>query len=353
MPASERCWLGGGLEYKKSVRGRAAPPEGSRAERSALKCAASSQPSESGGEPSAGQSQSAGEAASPAPVPRLGGGSPVHRVRAHPLLAHHTPLRRFVLVAVTFYLGFNTPAGAFQRSLFLGAFAVVCLYQRELMARLSEHLALPPPALAAVQPVNGSAAAPGGAGAEGLPSWLRGMTGAQQTAFGVFVYLLAGLCEIGGGWLVWQAVRSGKPWYWALGGSAVLVCYGFVATLQPVAAFARVYASAAHSANLSRRGFFCLPARNGRSANANAHSCPASCSLRWLLHHPQRPVGEPSCRCCCCPPQCNLLLMPEKSGTALARAQGMALDGFKPDVGDLVGGALIIAGIATMTAWRR
>lgn len=31
----------------------------------------------------------------------------------------------------------------------------------------------------------------------------------------------------------------------------------------------------------------------------------------------------------------------------------MALDGFKPDVGDLVGGALIIAGIVVMTAWRR
>lgn len=161
--------------------------------------------------------------------------------RAHPLLAPHTPLRRLVLVVITFYLGFNTPPGAFQRSLLLGVFAVVCLCRREIMALLSQ-LAVPPPAALAVGSANATAAAAGAQG-DALPRWLRAMSGPQQTAFGVFVYLLAGLCEIGGGWLVWQAVRSGKPWYWALAGSAVLVCYGFVATLQPVAAFARVYAS--------------------------------------------------------------------------------------------------------------
>jgi drug/metabolite transporter superfamily protein YnfA len=59
---------------------------------------------------------------------------------------------------------------------------------------------------------------------------------------GVALYLLAGLCEIGGGWLVWQAVRASKPRWWAAIGSAVLVAYGFVAALQPQAAFGRAYA---------------------------------------------------------------------------------------------------------------
>jgi small multidrug resistance family-3 protein len=57
------------------------------------------------------------------------------------------------------------------------------------------------------------------------------------------LFLLAGLAEIGGGYLVWGWVRAMKPWWWALLGSAVLVSYGFIPTLQPSeATFARVYA---------------------------------------------------------------------------------------------------------------
>lgn len=56
------------------------------------------------------------------------------------------------------------------------------------------------------------------------------------------LFLLAGLAEIGGGWLVWQAVREGKPWWWALIGSAVLIGYGFIPTLQPLSDFGRLYA---------------------------------------------------------------------------------------------------------------
>lgn len=56
------------------------------------------------------------------------------------------------------------------------------------------------------------------------------------------LFLAAGLAEIGGGWLVWQAVREGKGWYLALAGSAVLVCYGFIPCAQPVDNFGRVYA---------------------------------------------------------------------------------------------------------------
>ena len=56
------------------------------------------------------------------------------------------------------------------------------------------------------------------------------------------LFVISGLAEIGGGWLVWNAVRAGKPWWWALIGSAVLVAYGFIPTLQPLSDFGRLYA---------------------------------------------------------------------------------------------------------------
>lgn len=58
----------------------------------------------------------------------------------------------------------------------------------------------------------------------------------------MLVFILAGLCEIGGGYLVWLWLKEDKPlWYGALGGG-ILVLYGVVATLQP-ANFGRVYAT--------------------------------------------------------------------------------------------------------------
>ncbi|HIK14358.1 MAG TPA: YnfA family protein [Leptolyngbyaceae cyanobacterium M33_DOE_097] len=58
----------------------------------------------------------------------------------------------------------------------------------------------------------------------------------------LLIFVLAGLCEIGGGYLVWLWVREGKSIWFALGGSILLAAYGFVATLQP-ANFGRVYAA--------------------------------------------------------------------------------------------------------------
>lgn len=55
-------------------------------------------------------------------------------------------------------------------------------------------------------------------------------------------FLAAGLCEIGGGYLVWLWLREGRsPWY-AVVGAVLLVLYGIVPTLQP-AHFSRVYAA--------------------------------------------------------------------------------------------------------------
>lgn len=59
----------------------------------------------------------------------------------------------------------------------------------------------------------------------------------------VTLFVLAGLFEIGGGWLVWQWLREGRPvWLGVLGG-AILALYGVIPTLQPVPFFGRVYAA--------------------------------------------------------------------------------------------------------------
>jgi small multidrug resistance family-3 protein len=58
----------------------------------------------------------------------------------------------------------------------------------------------------------------------------------------ILVFVLAGLCEIGGGYLVWLWLRNGKPWWFGAIGGAILFLYGVVATLQP-ANFGRVYAA--------------------------------------------------------------------------------------------------------------
>ena len=56
------------------------------------------------------------------------------------------------------------------------------------------------------------------------------------------LFVLAGLCEIGGGYLVWQWWRNGAPWLIGAMGAAVLFLYGIVPTYQP-AHFGRVYAA--------------------------------------------------------------------------------------------------------------
>lgn len=55
-------------------------------------------------------------------------------------------------------------------------------------------------------------------------------------------FVLAGLLEIGGGYLVWLWLREGRSWLVGLAGAAILVLYGIVPTLQP-AHFGRVYAA--------------------------------------------------------------------------------------------------------------
>jgi small multidrug resistance family-3 protein len=56
------------------------------------------------------------------------------------------------------------------------------------------------------------------------------------------LFVLAGLAEIGGGYLVWLWLREGRSVLLGILGAAVLFVYGVVPTLQP-APFGRVYAA--------------------------------------------------------------------------------------------------------------
>lgn len=58
----------------------------------------------------------------------------------------------------------------------------------------------------------------------------------------VLLFLVAGVCEISGGWLVWQWLRGDKGISWGLVGGVVLILYGIIPTFQP-AHFGRVYAA--------------------------------------------------------------------------------------------------------------
>jgi small multidrug resistance family-3 protein len=56
------------------------------------------------------------------------------------------------------------------------------------------------------------------------------------------LFTLAGLFEIGGGYLVWQWWRNNAAWPVGALGAAILIAYGIVPTFQP-AGFGRVYAA--------------------------------------------------------------------------------------------------------------
>ncbi|MED5015989.1 YnfA family protein [Paenibacillus chibensis] len=59
----------------------------------------------------------------------------------------------------------------------------------------------------------------------------------------LFLFLAAGLAEIGGGYLVWIWLKESKPWWYGLIGAVVLILYGIIPTLQHYPSFGRVYAA--------------------------------------------------------------------------------------------------------------
>jgi small multidrug resistance family-3 protein len=58
----------------------------------------------------------------------------------------------------------------------------------------------------------------------------------------LFFFILAGLFEIGGGYLVWLWLRENKSAWLALLGAGILILYGVIPTFQ-AASFGRVYAA--------------------------------------------------------------------------------------------------------------
>ena len=59
----------------------------------------------------------------------------------------------------------------------------------------------------------------------------------------LLLFVLAGLAEISGGYLVWQWLREGKTVWIGIIVGIVLFFYGVIPTLQTEASFGRVYAA--------------------------------------------------------------------------------------------------------------
>ena len=134
--------------------------------------------------------------------------------------------------------------------------------------------------------------APSTGGDEGGDSSKTDFQWTAATIFlSMFIFLLAGVAEIVGGWMVWMTIRGNdkgkKPWWFAVIGSLILILYGFIPTLQPTDSFGRVYAVYG--------GFFIV----------------LSFMFGWLL------------------------------------------DGDKPDVGDFVGGSISLVGVCVILFWPR
>jgi len=61
--------------------------------------------------------------------------------------------------------------------------------------------------------------------------------------YAFILFILAGLAEIGGGYLIWLWLRESKPLYFGVFGGIILVLYGVIATFQSFPSFGRVYAA--------------------------------------------------------------------------------------------------------------
>ena len=59
----------------------------------------------------------------------------------------------------------------------------------------------------------------------------------------ILLFVVAAIAEIGGAYLMWQAIKEERGLLWAAAGAVALAGYGAVAALQPEASFGRVLAA--------------------------------------------------------------------------------------------------------------
>ena len=64
-----------------------------------------------------------------------------------------------------------------------------------------------------------------------------------MTGRSIALFVVAAVAEIGGAYLMWQAVKEDRGALYAVAGAAALTGYGAVAALQPDANFGRVLAA--------------------------------------------------------------------------------------------------------------
>ena len=64
----------------------------------------------------------------------------------------------------------------------------------------------------------------------------------KKILYSLFFFFIAGLCEIGGGYLVWLWLREDMSWIFGAIGGFSLFLYGIVPTFQP-SHFHRIYAA--------------------------------------------------------------------------------------------------------------
>lgn len=64
----------------------------------------------------------------------------------------------------------------------------------------------------------------------------------KKTLLSILFFILAGLCEIGGGYLVWIWLRNDQSWVLGALGGFILFLYGIVPTFQK-SHFHRIYAA--------------------------------------------------------------------------------------------------------------
>lgn len=57
----------------------------------------------------------------------------------------------------------------------------------------------------------------------------------------ILIFILAGFCEIGGGYLVWLWLKEDKPLIYGILGGIILAFYGYVMTWQEIS-FGKAYA---------------------------------------------------------------------------------------------------------------